>query len=301
MSAENSENSEQGNNPVAMDESVMMQNFAQETRNPWDMLRGPLKEQLKFSRNVLWSEAAKARFHAHKAAPAFKQIQSTARIANLGSLTNLPKANTEINKRLCVVQGDICQMKTDALIVPMDDSELNARVHSIAGEELEAALKRQTVPLGDTGLTASFQLQKEGFPSVLFHCNVPKKEDPTNLKQAYDRAFYMADLENVGTIACPVLSGVSYPLPGQDYYPLIGAVHVMLSSVRQQFEKAKAHQFNLVVIVCANDREKNVVNELMELYFPHDPENELEDELIEEVKVEEVKVEKKAKKGKSKK
>lgn len=56
----------------------------------------------------------------------------------------------------------------------------------------------------------------------------------------------------------------------------------MLSSIRQSFEKAKAHQFNLVVIVCANEREKHVVNELMELYFPHDPENELPDELVEE-------------------
>jgi len=77
---------------------------------------------------VLWSEAAKARFHAAKAAPLFKPIQSTSRLANLGSLTNLPKPNTDFNKRLCVVDGDLCALNTDAYIIPQDDSELYARV-----------------------------------------------------------------------------------------------------------------------------------------------------------------------------
>lgn len=138
---------------------------------------------------------------------------------------------------------------------------------------------------------------------MLLHCAVPKTEEPVLLKQAYDRAFYMADYENVSTVACPVLSGVAYPIPGQEYYPLISAVHVMLSSIRQSFEKAKAHQFNLVVIVCANEREKHVVNELMELYFPHDPENELPDELVEEEPIVEEpkkKAKKKSAKGKRK-
>lgn len=74
-------------------------------------------------------------------------------MANLGSLTNLPKPSTDINKRICVVYGDIFCLKTDAYILPLDDSETCARAASLAGEELQAALKRQTIPLGDAGLT----------------------------------------------------------------------------------------------------------------------------------------------------
>ena len=54
-----------------------------------------------------------------------------------------------------------------------------------------------------------------------------------------------------------------------------------------------------MVIVCANEREKYVVNELMELYFPHDPANELPDELVEETPAAE-EPKKKSAKGKRK-
>jgi O-acetyl-ADP-ribose deacetylase (regulator of RNase III) len=96
----------------------------------------------------------------------------------------------------------------------MDKSELCARVHALAGQELDTALKRQTISLGDAGLTQAFNLTKDGLPQLIFHCNVPQVEDAVSLKQAYDRAFYMADLEGVTTMAVPVLSGVSYPTPG---------------------------------------------------------------------------------------
>ena len=223
-------------------------------------------------------------------------------MANLGSLSNIPKASSDINKRICVVYGDICQLKTDAIVVPMNACELSSRVHALAGEELKASLQRQTVPLGEAGQTPAFGLQKDGYPNVIFHCNVPVTEDTTSLKQAYDRAFSLSDYAGTNTMAAPILAGVSYPVPGQDYYPLLGAVHVMLSSIRAQFEKAKTHQLTLIVIVCANEREKSVVNDLMELYFPHDPENEIDDDLVEPVQIMEVKEEKKKKgKGKGKK
>ena len=35
------------------------------------------------------------------------------------------------------------------------------------------------------------------------------------------------------------------------------------------------------MIVCANERERRIINELMELYFPHDPDNEIPDDLVE--------------------
>lgn len=45
-------------------------------------------------------------------------------MANLGSLSNIPKADSEINKRICIVFGDLLQMKTDAVAIPLDDGEL---------------------------------------------------------------------------------------------------------------------------------------------------------------------------------
>lgn len=80
-------------------------------------------------------------------------------------------------------------------------------------------------------------------------------------------------------MALPILSGVAYPIPGQTYYPLVGSVHVMLSAIRSRLEKPGNAQPMLIVIVCQNEREKNVVNDLMELYFPHDPDAIMEDPL----------------------
>lgn len=58
--------------------------------------------------------------------------------------------------------------------------------------------------------------------------------------------------------------------------------------------------FTLLVICCATDREKHVVNELIDLYFPHDTERDIEDEINypDPIVVEVVK-EKKSKKKKS--
>ena len=133
--AENSSEQEQ-EKQEELDETLNIKSVIAESQNQWELIRAPLREQLKLSRNVLWSEAVKARYHAAKEAPLFKPIQSTARMANLGSLTNLPKPSTDINKRICVVYGDIFCLKTDAYILPLDDSETCARAASLAGEEL---------------------------------------------------------------------------------------------------------------------------------------------------------------------
>eukprot|EP00703_Trepomonas_sp_PC1_P005471 JAP91135.1 Macro domain-containing protein [Trepomonas sp. PC1] len=279
-----------------MDETILQKDGGKhKNRSQWELIKQPLYNQLKFSGNVLWCEAAKARAKAYKPPRLFERVTHQSRIANLGSLSHIPKANIEYNKRLCIVSGDICALAVDALVVPIDSSELCARVHALAGQELETALKRQTISLGDAGLTQAFQIAKDGLPQLLFHCSVPSVDDPTSLKQAYDRAFYMADLEGVTTMAVPVMSGVSYPVGG-DYYPLVAAVHVMLGCIRQQFEKSKNSHFILLCIVCQTDREKQVVNDLIELYFPHDAENEIPDDLDEKV---EVVVEEKTKKKKS--
>lgn len=94
------------------------------------------------SRNVLWSEAVRVRYHAYKNPPLFKPQQMTARIANLGSLSNIPKPDNEINKHICIVMGDILAMKTDAIAIPLDDSELAQRAKVLAGPEMVDLLSR---------------------------------------------------------------------------------------------------------------------------------------------------------------
>ena len=39
------------------------------------------------------------------------------------------------------------------------------------------------------------------------------------------------------------------------------------------------------MIVCSTDREKQIVNDLIELYFPHDFDNEIPDDLDEKIEV----------------
>lgn len=143
MSAENSEhNSGEENQEVNMDETVIVQNLQAVPRNPWELLRPQLRDQLKMSKNVLWSEAVKARYHAAEPPPLFVPQCSTSRLANLGSLSNIPKPDNEINKRICIVMGDLLSVKTDAIAIPLDDSEVAQRAKALAGPEMVDLLKR---------------------------------------------------------------------------------------------------------------------------------------------------------------
>lgn len=102
----------------------------------------------------------------------------TSRIANLGSLSNIPKANADYNKRLCIVFGDICTLSTDVIVVPYRSCELRARVSALAGEKLKEKLDSTQITMGDAEDTPAFDMQKDGFPSHLIFCNSPDSESP---------------------------------------------------------------------------------------------------------------------------
>lgn len=148
-------------------------------------------------------------------------------------------------------------------------------------------------------ITPAFELSVDNLPQSLVHARVPSNEDPTQLKQSYEAIFRNIANEAISTIALPIFSAQAYPFPGETGYPLVGAIHVLLSGLRQYFEKPKNFESSLIVLVCGNEREKRVINDLMELYFPHDPSNEIPDDLVEPEPVV-IPVVKKTKKGKGK-
>lgn len=68
------ENSSEPEKQEELDETLNIKSVIAESQNQWELIRAPLREQLKLSRNVLWSEAVKARYHAAIEAPLFKPI-----------------------------------------------------------------------------------------------------------------------------------------------------------------------------------------------------------------------------------
>lgn len=127
-------------------------------------------------------------------------------MANLGSLSNIPKPDSEINKRVCIVFGDLLQMKTDAIAIPLDDGELAQRAKALAGPEMADLLRRQLEQQTEIVITPSFGLQVDGLPQSILHVRVPSLEDPTALKQAYEGVFRNIANEAIATIALPVFS-----------------------------------------------------------------------------------------------
>ncbi|KAH0574879.1 Macro domain-containing protein [Spironucleus salmonicida] len=277
----------------------------------YDLLPQVLTQQLRSAKAALFSEVSRARNTAKPPPRPFQLITSTAKIANLGSLTNLPQAKNDINKHLCIVEGDLTQLATEAYIVPYGSTcELSARVHARCGISLQNELKRLVTNqrVGEAVQTPPydlFQIDAGGqkYPLMLYHAIAPNQEDPQGLKSAYERALYLCASDGMKTISLPILSGVAYPTPGVEYYPLIGSIHVLLSVLRAWFERDDIKSaIDLVVIVCQNARETSVVNELMDLYFPFDDQNYVKDSLNDfETEVVVAATAKKGKKGKGKK
>ncbi|GIQ85113.1 hypothetical protein KIPB_006738, partial [Kipferlia bialata] len=120
----------------------------------------------------------------------------------------------------------------------------------------------------------------------------------------YDQSLYLLGLERFRTAAVPVLSGEPFPIPGQIYYPLVPAVHVMLSSIRAFLERGEnMARLDLLILVAASERERAVLQDLLQRYFPRDTDNETEEEdntLAEIAAAGEAATTKKAKKGKKK-
>lgn len=283
----------------------------------WDQLPRPLAEQLRDTGNMLWSEAAKALGRAQKARPLFAPYSSYARTANLGSLSNIPKPSNEANKRVCVVRGDLTELKAEAYIVPAsqslgpDASELTAVIFAKAGPQLAQELRRTgaVMRLGDACSTRAYNVGASPsaggepglqYPFTLIHTIPPKTEDAQTLKSCYERSLYVAMTDGVRTVASPILAGCPYPVPGREYYPLVGSVHVLLSVLRTWLDRPDVQdRVDLFIICCATEREQHVLQELMPLYFPRDEANEESDEFNDPPPPPEIPEEpKKAKKGK---
>ncbi|TNJ29383.1 Macro domain-containing protein [Giardia muris] len=263
----------------------------------WDSLPTLLRTSLLDSGNLLWSEAVKALTDSYQPPPLYKKNLSYARLANLGSLVNIPKPNNDVNKRICVVHGDLTALRTEAYIVPVSPSlsgaggsEVNALVHAKAGPQLQTELKRigATLRMGESCLTRAYNIGADTpdpgtglvYPMFLLHTLTPKTEDSAALKSCYERALYIALSEELRTIATPILAGVPYPTPGIPYYPLVGSIHVMLSVLRSWLDRQDVRdRVDLFIVCCATDREANVMQELMPLYFPRDYANEEPDPL----------------------
>lgn len=165
---------------------------------------------------MLWSEAVKARFKAHKENNPFEREQRVSRIANLGSLANIPKPNYEINSHIAVVAGDITELYVDALLCPFylppamreinhsasppTYPELAARIHSKGGQPLLDELKRSCASLviGSTTQTFAHGLcqNDQDCPKIVYHTAAPSTEQPDMLKQCYMTAFNQAATDN---------------------------------------------------------------------------------------------------------
>lgn len=278
-------------------QQIHMDELPEKKLSHWDNLPVLLRRTLMDSGNVLWSEAVKALTRAAKLPPLYQPMHSYAKTANLGSLVNIPKPNNEINKRVCVVQGDLTALRTEAYIVPVspslsgaDGSEVNALVHAKAGPQLHTELKRvgATLRTGEACLTRAYNIGADDpdeetgllYPMFLLHTLTPKTEDAAALKSCYERTLYIALSEELRTIATPILAGVPYPRAGMEYYPLVGSIHVMLSVLRSWLDRQDVRdRVDLFIICCATDRETHIMQELMPLYFPRDYESEEDDML----------------------
>ncbi|MEM8860659.1 MAG: O-acetyl-ADP-ribose deacetylase [Chloroflexota bacterium] len=154
-----------------------------------------------------------------------------------------------IAKQIEIVQGDITQLKVDAIVNAANNAfsgggGVDGAIHRAAGPELLAAcLQLGRCETGQAKITPGFQLHAK----YVIHAVGPvwcggHKNEENLLASCYRVALNLAETHDVKSIAFPSISTGAYG------YPLEQAVKIALESLSIILERS--NQFESVLIAC---------------------------------------------------
>lgn len=150
-----------------------------------------------------------------------------------------------------IIQGDITQVNTDAVVLPANPQLLRGpgssqAVFSAAGiEELEAACKEiGYCPLGDAVITPAFNLKAKN----IIHAVCPRYIDGTHkeselLRRAYMSAMRLASNNGLKSIAFPLLSAGNY------HFPKGEALDIANTAIRDYLEEIDDEIFDVILVI----------------------------------------------------
>lgn len=177
----------------------------------------------------------------------------------------LPRAKAEINRCVALYRGDITRLHGDAIVNAANSSLLggggiDGAIHRAAGPQLLAECR--TLGGCETGhakITAGYKLPAKH----VIHTVGPIGENEAALKSCYESVLRIVHEKKLETVA---LCGVSTGIYG---YPVEKAAEVALRTVRNWLSHPKNRVgLSRIVFVTFTQRETDVYNALMPLYFP---------------------------------
>ncbi|ETN57798.1 ganglioside induced differentiation associated protein [Anopheles darlingi] len=192
--------------------------------------------------------------------------------ANLGTpnhSTSPFPCDGQINNRFVIWEGDISQLKVDAITNSTDETlteknRISKKIFGRAGVALTSAILHDVrrCKTGEVRVTPGFFLPSK----YIIHTVGPtysekfKTASEATLYACYRNVLYKARELGLRTVALCDISSV------QRNFPLVTAAHIALRTIRRFLEQYRTE----IVIVCLESNAHSIYAVLAPLYFPRD-------------------------------
>eukprot|EP01060_Flectonema_neradi_P031448 TRINITY_DN4775_c0_g1_i1.p1 TRINITY_DN4775_c0_g1~~TRINITY_DN4775_c0_g1_i1.p1 ORF type:complete len:414 (+),score=81.03 TRINITY_DN4775_c0_g1_i1:61-1302(+) len=173
--------------------------------------------------------------------------------------------NSEINNKVSILKGNICELEVDAVVNAANSSlrgggGIDGAIHSAAG----LLLDEDCAGLGgcETGFTKATLAYRMPCRYIL-HTVGPMREDPEALASCYTTILDLVKQMKIKSVAlCCVSAGIFG-------FPLVHASHIAMRTVRHWMEtEPYAKEVERIVFCLFLDHELQVYERLMPTYFP---------------------------------
>uniref|UniRef100_A0A182WB63 Macro domain-containing protein n=1 Tax=Anopheles minimus TaxID=112268 RepID=A0A182WB63_9DIPT len=178
--------------------------------------------------------------------------------------------DAQINSRFVIWEGDISQLKVDAITNSTDETlteknRVSKKIFGRAGAALTSAIVHDVrrCKTGEVRVTPGFFLPSK----YIIHTVGPiysekyRTASEATLHACYRNVLYKARELGLRTVALCDISSV------QRDFPPDTAAHIALRTVRRFLEQYRAE----IVIVCLESNARSIYEVLAPLYFPRDP------------------------------
>ncbi|XP_035906492.1 protein GDAP2 homolog isoform X4 [Anopheles stephensi] len=178
--------------------------------------------------------------------------------------------DAQINNRFVIWEGDISQLKVDAITNSTDETlteknRVSKKIFGRAGAALTSAIVHDVrrCKTGEVRVTPGFFLPSK----YIIHTVGPiysekyRTASEATLHACYRNVLYKARELGLRTVALCDISSV------QRNFPPDTAAHIALRTVRRFLEQYRAE----IVIVCLESNARSIYEVLAPLYFPRDP------------------------------
>ncbi|GLB40554.1 putative A1pp-domain-containing protein [Lyophyllum shimeji] len=180
------------------------------------------------------------------------------------------KPNDSLLDRISLYQGDITQLKVDAIVNAANKSLLggggvDGAIHRAAGPHLlDECRTLNGCNTGESKITRGYNLPARHVIHTVGPVYSPPEveEKARQLASCYRTSLEVAVENEIRHIAFPSISTGVYG------YPIEDATHIALGTVRQFIESERASKLERSIFVVWSDKDREVYERLIPEYFP---------------------------------